>query len=311
MRPLLVIATLGSLAHTAVAADRKCYAGTEAVDGKSYAIVSVREADRAASELRVHTWTAREPWREAVTVYHVAADARTFTFSQPKLAGTGTLQGPAWAWTGYHADGTALGITVTADGKLSGDTMVVTTTLAKSGKTLMTGQIEARTFDCAELDHRRAALDDTAPDAKRTCFAGKLADTLRPQPHAAVLEQIVEPRRIRLIRWFAGTSAAIAHDLAIDGTSITVTEPGRTAVHGAGTLQGKPGAWTGYTWTAQLAVLKDQPPVAITTEGTLGGTRATMKMSARGRHSFDATFEGTAFDCKDLDARTTALSPAH
>ena len=314
MRALVVIATLaslGSLARTAGAVDRKCYAGTETVDGKSYAIVSAREADRAASELRVHTWSAREPWREAVTVYHIAADGKTFTFGQPKLAGTGTLEGPAWAWTAYHAEGSAMtGITVVADGKLSGDTLTVTTSVAKAGKTLLTGKLEARTFDCAELAHRRAALDDTAPDAKRSCYAGKLADTLRPQPHAAVLEQIVETKRIRVIRWIEGTGAALAQDLAIDGTTITVTEPGRTAVHGSGTLQGTPGAWTGYTWTAQLAVLKDQPPLAITAEGTLGGARATMKMSSRGKHSFDTTFEGTAFDCKDLDARTTALAPA-
>ena len=308
MRTLVAIAlTLAALSRTGAADDRKCYAGTQTIDGEpAYQIVAVREVDRAASEIRQRVWSARNPSREVATTLHVAADGSSFDLTGKHVRGHGTLVGKPWAWTGYHIDATALGSTLTSDGKLTGDAMVVTTRTVSGGKTI-TARIEARAFDCAELEKRHAALDDIAPGAVRACYDGTLTDTLGHPPRRALLEQVIEPHQIKLVRRIAGAQVDTIDLLAISGTSIARTDPDHPQFTGSGALRGRPGAWTGYAWHGQLPLLRGHPPAPVEAEGSLGGGHATEAMVIHGPTDMIIAFAGDAFDCKDLAARRTAL----
>ena len=310
MRTLVaIVVTLAALSRTGAADDKKCYAGTQTIDGKqSYAIVAVREVDRAASEIRERVWSERNPSREIATTLHIAPDGASFDLVFKSLHGHGTLEGTPWAWTSYHAEITMGHTTMIADGTLRGDTLSVTSSLRSGGKAITVEQIEARAFDCAELDKRRAALDDTAAGAARTCYDGLQTDTVAPHPRHALLVQIVEPHRIKLVRRLAGSHFDTIKILAIDGTAIRVTDPEHSALTGSGTLHGKPGAWTGYTWTGHEDLHDGKVHLVVDGDGTLGGPHATEKIVVGGATHLESTFAGDAFDCKDLDRRRGILN---
>ncbi|HEY1557613.1 MAG TPA: hypothetical protein VGF94_22425 [Kofleriaceae bacterium] len=294
-----IVLVLLLVARTASAGpDKKCFAGTETHDGKSEAVVVTRELDPAAHEIREHTWRQLDPDREIATTLHVAADGKTFTVERGPMTATGTLEGEPWKWTGYHEEAISPIAKMIADGKLKGDTITVTSTIDMHGTTLH-AQVEAKTFDCAELARRRAALDDTAKDAVHACFEGTEKTMLAETRHV-VLEQVFEPKRIQLR--ISMPSRENRFVFAIDGSAITVTNGKSWSGHGQ--LTGKPGAWTGYRYDAKLDKLD------LNVEGTLGGKHESEKLTAHAKRAFVGTIEADAFDCKDIAVRRAALDSA-
>ncbi|HTR53715.1 MAG TPA: hypothetical protein VMJ10_23640 [Kofleriaceae bacterium] len=296
MRTLVVLLAFARTA-TAGPIEKKCYDGTETADGKSQRIIAVREADRDAGEIRQHEWRAANPRRERVQTYKVAADGASFTFRHGAIEGKGTLQGPAWKWTSYHEvvelpNGYG---SLTADGKLGGDALAIRGQLERTGKAAMSFDIAAKAFDCAELDKRRASLDDTAPDASHACFEG--TQSSGSDKHHVVIEQVFEPRRIQLLVTGKIDSRVT---FAIDGKAIAVTRD--TLALGNGELIGKPGAWTGYKYG------RDLTQFTMTTEGTLGGTHFHQTTVAHGKTELTTTLDGDALDCKKVAARRAALA---
>jgi hypothetical protein len=89
---------------------------------------------------------------------------------------------------------------------------------------------------------------------------------------------------------------------AITGSTIDVTNPHRTSFHGTGSLVGKPGAWTGYSYVASTRVMD------VTDEGTLEGPRMTRKLTPHNpRVHTVAEVDAVAFDCNQLASRRAAL----
>jgi hypothetical protein len=207
---------------------------------------------------------------------------------------TGTFEGDPWSWTAFTERGTVAGSAMTAEGKLVGDTLVLIRKLERRGLPGGSMRSESKAFDCRELDHRRAALDDTAPDATHFCYDGTEKTLLGSTEHV-VYEQIVEPRRIRIVRY--GPQAAAVHIYSVDGAKIEVTNPMRPGLHGTGTLTGAPGAWTGFSWKTDVA-----PTLAVT--GSLGGPTLTLAMTPDAPRAQSGSVEAIAFDCRDLAKHT-------
>jgi hypothetical protein len=185
---------------------------------------------------------------------------------------------------------------MTATGKLVGDTLVVLRRLEAGGKQESVVKVDAKAIPCAELDQRRAALDDTVSSARFFCYEGT-EKTIAGDTEQVVFEQIVEPNRFRIARW--GPHATAVQVFAIDGAKIEVTNPQRASLHGTGMLTGSPGAWTGYAWRSDTAV-----PLAVT--GTIGGGKMTQTIAA-GMHR--GSVDAVAFDCKYLVLRRDAVAP--
>ena len=160
--------------------------------------------------------------------------------------------------------------------------------------------VTASTVDCKDADRQRAAFDDSASDAVRTCYAGTETSSLG-QAEPVVVEEVDERTRFRLVH-SSKTRDTTVTTLAIAGDAITVTD----ADHGwagHGTLTGNPGAWTGYAFTARL----DRGATADV-HGTLGGahmTRTTELAIPRAKVTF--ALDAAQFDCKALAAKRTAL----
>jgi len=284
MRTVLVLLALAKAA-SAGPIEKRCYEGTETSGGKSQRLVAMRELDRDASEVRQHEWLAANPRNEHVQIYKVAADGASFTFRRGSIDGKGTLTGPAWKWTSYHeiVELPAGNGTATADGKLAGSSLKISARIEHAGKTMMSLDIDAKSFDCAELDKRRAGLDDTAADAKHVCFAGK-----QTNGSTLAIEQVFEPKRIQVLT--AGEKRDTRVVLAIDGKAITVTRGSSTI--GTGELIGTPGAWTGYKYS------KNYGQFTLTTEGTLGGAHFHQTTSTHGARDLTNAIDGDAVDCK-------------
>src|SRR5262249_37857572 len=185
---------VAGVAHAKVATT--CYAGTDESGDAHFGIVVVRELDRDAREMRTRHWQSNAPHRAIEATYAVSADGRTFDVRSRGLHASGTFEGTPWAWTGYHTEGAAFGGTVISDVRIAGDAMTKTTRFEQGGRVRWRVSSSLTAFDCRELERRRAALDDAAPDAVRTCFEG--TQTILGDKAAAIVEQIVEKRRIVL-----------------------------------------------------------------------------------------------------------------
>ena len=296
MRTVFVLLALAGTA-TAGPIEKKCYDGTETAGGKSQRIVALREVDRDAGEIRQHEWRAANPRRERALTYKVAADGASFSFKRGAIEGKGTLEGPAWKWTAYHEvvelpNGYG---TLTADGKIASDSLAISAHLDRTGKSDMTFEIAAKAFDCAQLDKRRASLDDTAADAKHVCYEG--TQTAQSDKTHVLIEQVFEPKRIQLLVTGKIDSRVT---FAIDGKAIAVTRD--TLELGTGELTGKPGAWTGYKYS------RDLTQFTMTTEGTLGGAHFHQAITTHGKTEMTTTLDADAIDCKKLAARRAALT---
>lgn len=295
----LLIAILGAT-HPAVAGERRCYAGTETYHDAdavtTHAVVVVRELDPRAGEIRQTTWTDTDSERESAVVHRVDPKAGTFTLDMQTMHGTGTLDGPAWRWTGYHITIDRSGTTITTDADLRGDTFALTTRISRSGQAGPTFRWVAKAFDCKELVRRRAALSPLAsPTAVRTCYAGT-ATASDGASRGAVLVQTVDRTRIELRERIGPAPHDRVHTLTVKGATALVD--GLTPA----TLTGTPGAWTGYAWRDTSAAM------TIAIKGTLGGPQVTheLKITGAGKTS-TMTIDATRFDCRDLDARRAAL----
>ena len=268
MRVLVVAIVVAGLARVASAGDRTCYAGTETLDATPRDVVVVRELDRGANEIRQHEWSSQDYEVETTRVFKVDAKAGTFEVGG-KLAGTGTLDGAAWQWTGYHAKLSRATIPVELDGQVDARRLVATMRAIDHGKVIMTSHLEATSFDCTQLEPRRRALNPAAADAVRSCYLGAmLTDTAFLVP--AILVQTVDAGRIE-VRWrVARMTSDHVRGIKIDGTKLAIDG------NGAGEVTGKPGAWTGYAWHSSGT------PISSAIEGTVGGA-ATRRSDTRSR----------------------------
>jgi hypothetical protein len=282
------------------AADRVCYSGTETfeIDGQptKHALVVVRELDREKSEIRQQSWTDADSEVERAEVFAVDAKAGTFEFSVGKNQGSGTLDGDAWKWTGYHVKVNRDDIKMSIDAKLGKRSLSVATQM-QLGKGSSTRRWEATTFDCKDLDKRKRALDPmSSATATRTCYAGTATASDDGKSKPVVVVQIVDKKRIELRHRFGSLARDRVDVLTIDGDKVMLD--GVTPA----TLTGKPGAWTGYAWSDKGSA------VQMAVKGTLGGDRVkheiTMTSAAK---SGTITFDATKFDCADLAAKRDAL----
>jgi len=130
----------------------------------------------------------------------------------------------------------------------------------------------------------------------RRWLDARVPQTIFGDTSRVVVEQIVERKRIVFITASPKLDNRLV--LAIDGTSITASNGhGWT---GTGKLDGKPGAWTRYSYRARV-----DDSDAVTT-GTLGGTRIERNDVTTGRVT--ASLEATAFDCARLEQRLATLT---
>ncbi len=298
---IVVVVAHAALAGVASAGTMTCYAGVDETADAHVPVVIVRELDRDARELRTRKWRMNAPHRELATTFHVAADDHAFTFDARGIHGTGTLDGTAWAWTGYHQEGSAFGGTMISDARIADDTFRVDSRFESGGNVRWRIPTVATAFDCRDLANKRAALDDSGRDAVRTCFAG--TQTVFKDASPIVVEQVVERKRIVFITASPKLDNRVV--LAIDGASITANNG--HAWTGTGTLDGKPGAWTGYSYRARV----DDADLVVT--GTIGGKRiqrseVSTGPSGPGHVPFNASLDATAFDCAQLEQRLATLT---
>lgn len=284
MRAIVVLLLVGRVAG-ATPVVTKCYAGAESTGVK---LVLEREIDRDKREIREHRW--RDPLNEAVVTLRIAADGKTFKLEHDgTVRVTGTLEGPAWRWTHLHSEAELGGVKGVDDIHYAANAMTAT---LRTGDTETT--VEAKAFDCKDLKKQIAALDDTAPDAKHACYAGKDNDG-----RALVVDQITEDNRVQIVTTTPSTTGRIV--MAIEGAKIFVKNPAHSWT-AAGTITGKPGAWTGYEYTLTLGTID------LRIEGTLGGRHYTAKTTAQtGGATSHLGVEADAFDCKDIAAKRAAL----
>ena len=280
------------LAHSAAAApDRQCYAGTLKIDGSERRALVVWETDAAA--IRIRTRDEVAPWREGIATYHVATDGASVTLDAV-VGSKGKLVGPRGKWSGLHLASDA-GAAITTDLERSGDALREHTSVQYRGRTVNDITIDATRFDCAELEQRRAALDGSGKNATHACFAGTQV-TPMGEHRPVVVEQILEPTRVRIAETFATTDDVIV--FAVTSTGITARNLARSWQAEA-SLTGKPGAWNAYSYHA------DDTDQRIKVNGTLGGKHVHEVSAVRAQSS---TLDADSFDCKDLESRRAALS---
>ncbi len=309
MRWLVLAIVVGDAAGASAAPERTCFAGNEVVttggNVDTSEVVETREVDAAAAEIRSHVWRSVDPDRDVAVVNKVDAKAATFEFADPNSGapGHGSLSGPAWHWTAYHAEAQLTPtIKLVNDAKLVGDGWIVDGT-AVGADPARTMHVAMKQFACAELDQRRKALDQRSANAVHRCFAGTLA-SFKDKQHTSgpvVLEQIVDDdRHVIELRLRQGSRPDAITWLRIDHGGITVNNAG--GVHGAGSIVGGPGAWIEYTWQSQ-----SNPPLHST--GTLGGAHVNQTATLeRVDGTFTMLLDADAFDCKELAARKAALA---
>lgn len=295
MRLLLLVAIPLTLAHVARAGTTTCYAGIDESGDARIPFVILRELDRRTREVRTRSWRANAPHREIETTFHVAADGHAFTYDARGIHGAGTLAGAPWAWTGYHDEGKAFAGRVIADTRLVGDTLQGSIRFEQAGRVRWRVTRAGKAFDCRELARRRAALDNIGPDAKRTCFEG--TQTILGATTPVVVEQIVEQKRIV----FDTSSPALDNRLVLTIDGATIKASNGHAWTGTGTLAGRPGAWTGYSYRAHIG----GSDVAVT--GKIGGPRIERTDTTAGRAQAMSSLDAAAFDCAHLEARLAAL----
>ena len=301
MRGLSLLLVLIAAPAAADPITTTCYAGTETgvSDGVARPYVEVRDYDRAKHEVRLHTWREAEPTHESVWTWHIADDGKSYTVEAGSVRGKGTLEGAPWKWTGYHTTLDLRGHAGITNGKIGDGELTESAYIDLDGKPVMKSDYVAKAFDCKDLAKRRAALDDTAGDAKHMCFAGEETSvTGRKRP--VVQEQFFEATRIKLVLTTPHSEMRFTFD--VDGKTIKVTN-GERSWTGTGTIEGKPGAWTHYAFSTKV-----NEDTSLALDGTLGGKHLTLTGSATdaGR-VMKTTTEADAFDCKELATRIQTL----
>ncbi len=169
---VLSLAILG-VARTAAADERVCYSGhrTSAIGSQhtTSTVIVVREVDRAANEIRQHTWSDDDFPRDHTTVFAIDPKtiAKTVMFELRSdvvaVRGKGTLEGKPWQWTGYHATTKNGPMTMASEGHVSAKTFETTARLERGGQVAAMFHLEAKAFDCRDLARRRRALAPTDP----------------------------------------------------------------------------------------------------------------------------------------------------
>ena len=273
-----------------------CYAGTDELADAQFRMVLVHEVDPGAHQIRNHSWRSNAPRRVFDASLAVSPDGRAFEYRARGLRGAGSLVGAPWAWTGSHSETPAFGGTLIADARFVGTVLKTATRFEQRGRVRWHAYGELVEFECRELERRRAALDDAAPDAVRSCFEG--TQTLHGDKSPVVVEQIVETKRIVYV--VATPRLDNRTEIVIDGTAITANNG--HAWRGAGTIEGAPGAWTSYTYRARLDGQE------VTTTGVIGGTRIRRVDAKAGESTAMASLDAVAFDCKHLEARLATLT---
>ncbi len=296
MRWLVVVALNIAVVRGALAATQACYAGIDESGDARIATVFVRDVDRDAREIRTRTWRANAPHREFATTFHIAADDHAFGYDSRGIHGTGALDGAPWAWTSYDYVGQAFGGKLISSARIVKDRFLGGTRFEQNDLVRWHVTTVATAFDCRDLDRKRAALDDSASDAVRTCFAG--SQTLLGDTSSVVVEQIVESKRIVLVISSPKLDNRVV--LAIDGKAITASN-GHAWI-GTGTLDGKLGAWTSYSYRARV----DDSDLVVT--GTLGGKRIKRTDVSSGPVTGTASLDASAFDCAHLEERLATLT---
>ena len=269
----VVVAVNVLAAGRVVAGTVTCYAGNEQSKDAQIAVVIAREVDRDKHEVRIRSWRANAPHREIDTTFRVAADDRAYTFEARGMTGSGAFEGPTWA--AYHHEGKAFGGAMVTDARIAGDTLTSEVHFDHAGHEEWRVTLKATAFECRDLAKQRAALDDSGSDAKRACFAG--TQTILGKSSPVVVEQIVEPQRIVFITASAMLDNRVV--LAVDGSAITASNG--HAWSGKGSVVGKSGAWTGYTYRARIS------DADVRVKGTIGGTRVRRVESRRWPRSRD------------------------
>jgi len=276
-------------------AETRCYAGTQSEDGKRENVVLEIELDAAKRELREHIWSETHP-NDSVTLHRIAADGKTLTWGNKRFTGTGTLFGKLGTWSGWHREGDAYGALLTTDTKLDDAALTMALRVSRDGKALMAIDIDAKAFDCKDLAVRRGILDGVTADAKHACFEG--TQTVEKNTDPVIIEQVSEAKRFVIVAWMRnGRTRDI---LEIDGAKVAVHDPANTYT-AKGTLIGKPGAWTAYSYKLD--------GMDITVNSTLGGTHLRRVVSGKtpGGDKFEIAADADAFDCSELDKRRAAM----
>jgi hypothetical protein len=284
MRAFVLLVVFGRVAGASPIATR-CFAGDHGV--------IEQELDRDKHEIREHHW--RDPLNESVLTFHVAADNKTFTFERgTTLVATGTLEGPLWKWTHIHREGSRENMKGVSDERIAGNILTIHSRTEIAGDRPSDTTSDAKAFDCKDLAKHIAALDDTAPDAKHACYAGSDTDGRH-----VVVDQITEAKRVQILTTTATGTGKIV--MSIEGARIFVKNPGHSWT-ATGTITGKPGAWTGFEYTATI------DKVDVRSAGTLGGPHFTDKTTVQMNGvTSTGTIDADAFDCKDLAAKRAAL----
>jgi hypothetical protein len=293
MRSLIVACLLAS--PVASADPARCYAGTETIDEEgsheTLKIVVAWDVDPTSHEVRERQWNEDEPVDRTRT-YKVDAAKKTLEadFHREKL--TGSFTGDPARWATYHTDVTMMRMAMKTDATLGADTYIEDASGTVPGAFSSKRHVEAKVFDCKDLDRKVAELDALPAGAQRLCFDGQESGRGGKSSHV-IVEQIIEPKRLRLRHW--GEHRVTTHTFAIDGAKLIGL--GRNH-QSTGTLDGKPGAWTGYKFTHAMG------GADVVTTGSLGGARATSS-SGTGDHA--RSLDAAAFDCKELVRRRDAV----
>lgn len=164
MRAVVLAILLAPTLAAAEPATTRCYAGTQAIKSvkgdDTVKLVIERTLDPAASEVREHAWSSKEPEKPKDMVAKVDAKAGTFTFedSENGVTGAGKLEGKPWRWTGQTMTGTKGKLDLQLSSKLEGDKVHSTLTVTAGGKQVVSAIGELSAFDCAKLAEQRAAL---------------------------------------------------------------------------------------------------------------------------------------------------------
>jgi hypothetical protein len=151
-----------------------CYQGGQvahigAMEKTTHAVLE-RTYDPATNEIRQRTWSDKNPAKEAAMTGKVDPKAGTFEFEDPELGakGTGKLEGKPWHWTTFKMTVTKGDIVIESTSTVSDTKLHQQATMTNKGKQLATVTGELTSFDCKQLDAKKAELAKAAADTKPT-----------------------------------------------------------------------------------------------------------------------------------------------
>jgi hypothetical protein len=169
VRPTLILSIfLASAAASPLAsaepARTVCYTGAQTaklgtLEQTTHAVVE-RTYDPGKNEIRQRTWSDKNPTHEVAMTGKVDPKAGTFEFDDTTLGahGTGKLEGKPWHWTAMSMTLTKGDFVVTSTSKLTDTALHQEATMTNKGKPMGTVTGELTSFDCKQLDDKKAAL---------------------------------------------------------------------------------------------------------------------------------------------------------